>query len=116
AICEQVLAECRVLLRDACDLARAEIGASQRRRDDWMRLRRPRVLALQEPVLRDGPFLDRIDRLACRAIEEEQQALLRGLSDGGNDAAVATNFDEHRRCIQVVVPYIVMNDLIVPLQ
>ena len=63
----------------------------------------------------DRPLLDRPDRLAGRAIEDIEPALLRRLRDDLAHAAVDHDVGEDRRARQVPIPDAVMNELVVPL-
>ncbi len=64
--------------------------------------------------LADRPLLDRPDRLAVRAIEDEDERLLRDLGDGLDRLAVDGDVDQDRRGREVVVPDVVMDQLVVP--
>src|SRR5436309_3053039 len=80
---------------------------------EWLRRRR---LLAWNAALRHGPFLEAEYRLPCRPIENEQQPHLRDLGDGRNGAAVALHIDQRGRGGQIVVPQVVMNELLIPLQ
>src|SRR4030095_6334431 len=64
--------------------------------------------------LRNGPLLDGPQRGAGRAIEHEDESVLRGLRHDVYVSAVVPNSEKLRRSRKIVVPEIVMNDLIVP--
>ena len=61
-----------------------------------------------------SPLLDREERLARLAVEDEHVARLRGLRDGVDRAPVAPHGHEHGRLRQVAVPQVVAHDLVVP--
>ena len=63
---------------------------------------------------RDGPFLDRPDRLAREAVEHVGKAGLRYLRDGLDRPAVDDDIDQIGRRGDVVVPDAVMHGLEVP--
>ena len=64
--------------------------------------------------LRHGPLLDRPHGRARRAIEHEQEAVLRDLRERFDRPAVDRDVDQDRRGRQVVVEQIVMHGLEVP--
>ena len=76
-------------------------------------LGRPRSLALQ---VGSGhrPLLDREERLARLAVEDEHVARFRGLGDGVHHAPAPLDGDEHGCLWQVAVPQVVAHDLVVP--
>ena len=77
------------------------------------RLRRRRALA-GHVRLRNRPLLDRPHRLAVRAVEHEQEAVLVRLHHRLDSAAVDGDVAEHRRADVVPFPEVVMNRLEVP--
>ena len=85
----------------------------QRRRRGWKRLRRRRHLT-GDIAPGHGPLLDRNQRLAGLAIEDEQMAGLGSDGDRRDGAAVLAPVEEDRRRGDVVVPEIVVNGLKVP--
>ena len=72
-----------------------------------------RPLALQVRG-RHGALLDREERLARLAVEDEHVPRLRGLGDGVHHAPPALHGHEHGRLRQVAVPQVVAHDLVVP--
>jgi hypothetical protein len=64
--------------------------------------------------LRNRLLLDRPDRLARFAVEDEQESVLRCLGDDIDGAAVLTDRQQLRRLRQVVIPQVVMHELPMP--
>ena len=64
--------------------------------------------------LRDRPFFNRPNRLAGFAIEDEQERLLGRLGQGLDAPAVHRDVEEDGRAGKIVIPYAVMDDLVVP--
>src|SRR5206468_3380151 len=95
------------------DVFLGERLTSERRRPRREGLRRERMLS-RRVGLRHRPFLDRPDRAAGLALEDEQEALLRRLRDDIDIAAVLADRQQLRRLGQVVVPQIVMHQLVMP--
>ena len=81
---------CGLMSLSVNDLAR------ERRRQRRKRLRRRRLLA-RHIALRHGPLLDRPERAAGIALEDEQESVLAGLRDHVDIAAVVLHGQQLRR-------------------
>ena len=95
----------QVVHGNACQVIRSGLGRE--------RLRRRQFLAWHQR-LRYRTLFDRPQRLACFAVEGEQQSLLGGLRDGLDGAAILLDVDQDRCSRNVVVPDIVVHQLEVP--
>ena len=78
------------------------------------RLCRRRYVARDVGLLRDGPFLDRPDRLAGDAVEGIDEALLADLGNGLDVTPVDRDVHQIWMGREVVVPEPVVNSLEVP--
>ena len=95
------------------DLVLGERLLRKRRRIGRERLRRPRLLA-GNVARRDGPLLDRPDRLAGHAIEDVEESGLARLRDDVDELPVVPDGRQLRRGGVVVVPEIVVDHLEMP--
>ena len=97
-----------------------EVGFRERLAHQWgrlyrNRLRRPRLFARHRGS-RHRDFVHRKQRLAGLSIQHERESHLRELNDGVPRCRARRERDENRRSRIVVVPDIVVDGLVVPLQ
>src|SRR2546425_5495838 len=66
------------------------------------------------PFATGRPLFDRPHGLPGHAIEDKQRRVLGQLGDGLYSPTVDRDVEQNGRCIQIPIPDVVMNDLIVP--
>ncbi len=75
-----------------------------------------RCLLARNGTLRHRAIFEAEDRTTGDPVEDEQQAHLVDLRDGGNTLAVLHDVKQRRRSAEIVVPDIVTDQLLVPAQ